>query len=454
MREREHILNDNLRILLFKFSTPAILGMLVSSLYNVVDSIFLGRGVGSIAIAALTIVLPVQILMMAIGFMIGVGSASIISRSLGEGNKEIAVNVAGNGILINLLINVLLMVPAFLFIDKILLFLGASEEVFPFTRDYLSIILWGFIFFSFSIFSNNIIRAEGRPRAAMYSVVIGAISNILLDPIFIFGFRMGVKGAALATILSQMIGAFYIVSYFVLGRSIFHLNLRMFKVRKKLVRDILAIGFPSFIMATIDSVIFLMFNKALVYYGSDLDVAVTGVAFRVIDFTLMPILGISQGFSTIVGFNYGAKLYKRVKKVLGEATLWTTLIASLGFVVMMFFPEFLLSIFSSSKEFVTRGVLPIRIMVVLLPTLGIQILGGNLFQAIGKPVPALVLTLSRQLVFLIPAIIILPIFFGLNGVWLSWPVSDFLASLITGVFVFKEISIFNRTLRVEYGEIE
>ncbi|MBC7333115.1 MAG: MATE family efflux transporter [Actinobacteria bacterium] len=454
MREREHILNDNLRILLFKFSTPAILGMLVSSLYNVVDSIFLGRGVGSIAIAALTIVLPVQILMMAIGFMIGVGSASIISRSLGEGNKEIAVNVAGNGILINLLINVLLMVPAFLFIDKILLFLGASEEVFPFTRDYLSIILWGFIFFSFSIFSNNIIRAEGRPRAAMYSVVIGAISNILLDPIFIFGFRMGVKGAALATILSQMIGAFYIVSYFVLGRSIFHLNLRMFMVRKKLVRDILAIGFPSFIMATIDSVIFLMFNKALVYYGSDLDVAVTGVAFRVIDFTLMPILGISQGFSTIVGFNYGAKLYKRVKKVLGEATLWTTLIASLGFVVMMFFPEFLLSIFSSSKEFVTRGVLPIRIMVVLLPTLGIQILGGNLFQAIGKPVPALVLTLSRQLVFLIPAIIILPIFFGLNGVWLSWPVSDFLASLITGVFVFKEISIFNRTLRVEYGEIE
>lgn len=454
MREREHILSENLRILLFKFSTPAIIGMLISSLYNVIDTIFLGRGIGSVAIAALTIVLPVQILMMAIGFMIGVGSASIISRSLGEGNKNIAVNVAGNGILINLFINVLLMIPAFLFIDEILLFLGASEQVLPSARDYLSIILWGFVFFSFSIFSNNIIRAEGRPRASMYSVVIGAVANIILDPVFIFGFKMGVKGAALATILSQIINAIYIIYYFMLGKSIFRFAHRMFRVQKELIKNILVIGFPSFLMATIDSVIFLIFNKALVYYGSDLDVAVAGVAFRVIDFTLMPILGISQGFSTIVGFNYGARLYKRVKKVLSEATVWTTLIASFGFIIMMFFPEILLSIFSSREEFVTRGVLPIRLMVMLLPTLGIQILGGNLFQAIGKPFPALILTLSRQLLFLIPAIFVLPLFFGLNGVWLSWPVSDFLTSLVTGVFVYKEINIFNRALRLEYGRIE
>ena len=447
--QRKHILNDNIRILLFRFSMPAITGMMISALYNIIDTLFVGRGVGPIAIAALTIVLPMQIIMMAIGFMIGVGSASIISRSLGKNRKDIAINTAGNAVLLNLFINIILMAAAFIFMDKLLIFFGASEDVLPYARDYMEIILFGFIFFSFGISSNNIIRAEGKPRAAMYPLIIGAVLNIILDPIFIFVFKMGIKGVAIATIISQAAASIYIICYFMSGKSIFHFSFSMFEIKKDLIKNILTIGFPSFLMATIDSVIFLIFNRAILYYGSDLYIAIAGIGIRIIDFIVMPIIGIGQGFSTIVGFNYGAKLYPRVKRVLGEALIWTTVIASVGFIIMIFFPGLLLSFFSSNSELVTSGILPIRIIVILLPLLGVLILGGNLFQAIGKPSPALIITLSRQLLFLIPAILILPLFFGINGVWLSWPVSDFLAFLVTGIFICNEVKIINRTQEAE-----
>lgn len=447
--QRHHILNDNIRTLLFKFSLPAIVGMVISALYNIVDTLFVGRGVGPIAIAALTIVLPIQIIMMAIGFMIGTGSASIISRSLGKKKKDTAINTAGNAILLNLAINIVLMVISFIFIDKFLIFLGASKEVLPYAKDYMGIILLGFIFLSFCISSNNIIRAEGRPRAAMYSMVIGAVLNIILDPIFIFVFKMGIKGVAIATIISQIASCVYIIFYFMSGESMFHFSPAMFKIKKDLIKNILLIGFPSFLMAVIDSVIFLIFNRAILYYGNDLYIAISGITIRIIDFTLMPIIGIAQGFSIIIGFNYGAKLYPRVKKVLKEAVAWTTAIASVGFIIIMFFPKPLLSLFSGGNEIIANSVLPMRLIAIFLPLLGFLIIGGSLFQAIGKPSPALILTLSRQLLFLIPSILILPLFFGLNGVWLSWPVSDFLAFLVTSILVYKEIKIINKTFEAK-----
>jgi len=446
---RHHILNDNIRTLLFKFSLPAIVGMVISSLYNIVDTLFVGRGVGPIAIAALTIVLPIQIIMMAIGFMIGSGSASIISRSLGKKKKDTAINTAGNAILLNLAINIVLMVISFIFIDKFLIFFGASKEVLPYAKDYMRIILLGFIFLSFSICSNNIIRAEGRPRAAMYSMVIGAVLNITLDPIFIFVFKMGTRGVAIATIISQIASCIYIIFYFMSRESIFHFSPAMFKIKKDLIKNILLIGFPSFLMAVIDSVIFLIFNRAILYYGNDLYMAISGITIRIIDFTLMPIIGIAQGFSTIIGFNYGAKLYLRVKSVLRKAVGWTTAIASVGFIMIMFFPKPLLSLFSGGNEIIANSVLPMRIIATFLPLLGFLTIGGSLFQAIGKPSPALIITLSRQLLFLIPSILILPLFFGLNGVWLSWPVSDFFAFLVTSIFVYKEIKIINKTLKAK-----
>jgi len=447
--QRHSILNDNIRTLLFKFSLPAIVGMVISSLYNIVDTLFVGRGVGPIAIAALTIVLPIQITMMAIGFMIGSGSASIISRYLGKKKKDTAINTAGNAILLNLAINIVLMVISFIFIDKFLIFLGASKEVLPYAKDYMRIILLGFIFLSFCISSNNIIRAEGRPRAAMYSMVIGAVLNIILDPIFIFVFKMGIRGVAIATIISQIASCVYIIFYFMSGESMFHFNSTMFKIKKDLIKNILLIGFPSFLMAFIDSVIFLIFNRAILHYGNDLYIAISGITIRIIDFTLMPIIGIAQGFSTIIGFNYGARLYSRVKRVLREAVVWTTAIASTGFIIIMFFPKPLLSLFSGGNELIANSVLPMRTIAIFLPLLGFLIIGGSLFQAIGKPSPALIITLSRQLLFLIPSILILPLFFSLNGVWLSWPVSDFLAFLVTSILVHKEIKIINKTFEAK-----
>ena len=445
--ERKHILNDNLRGLLFKFSYPAIIGMVAGALYNMVDTIFVGRAVGPLAIAGLTIVLPIQILMYAVGFMIGVGSASIISRSLGEGRKNIAVKTAGNAILINLIINLVLMVPAYIFIDKILAFLGASKEVIPYSLQYCRIILLGFVFFSFSIAAEMIIRAEGKPRAAMYPIIIGAVLNMILDPIFIFIFKMGVRGAAIATIISQFVSVVYILIYFFSGKSIYKFVFENFKIKFSTSIEILKIGFPSFLMATIDSVIFIVFNRAIMKYGSDIYIAIVGIGIRIIDLTIMPVIGITQGLSTIVSFNYGAKLYKRVKKVLGEAVIWTTVISSLAFILLMFFPRFLLRFFSSDPEFIKNGVLPLRIIIALFPALGFQIIGGSFFQAIGKAWPATIITVSRQVIFLIPAIIVLPLFFGLNGVWMSWPFSDFMDLIVTGIFILRELSIINKSIR-------
>lgn len=325
--QRDQILNNNLRTLLYKFSIPSIIGMVISALYNLIDTIFVGNGVGAIGIAALTIVFPIQIIMLAIGLMIGVGSASIISRGLGREDEKLAAKTVGNAIIVNIIINIFLMAIAFIFIDDILRFFGASADVMPYARDYLSIILFGFIFFSFSLAANHIIRAEGRPRAAIYPMVIGAVLNMILDPIFIFVFKMGIKGVALATIISQVVSVCYIAFYFYFGKSIFRPKKGMFKIDPGLIKNIFTIGFPSFLTAITDSVIFLIFNRAILYYGNDTYIAIAGITTRIIDLIVMPILGISYGFSTIVSFNYGAKLYIRVKKIFREAVIWTSLLA-------------------------------------------------------------------------------------------------------------------------------
>ena len=445
-KQREQILNGNLRSLLFKFSLPAITGMVVNALYNMVDTIFVGNGVGPLGIAALTIVFPIQFLMMAIGLMVGIGAASIISRSLGKGEKDMAVNTAGNAMIANMVISVFFMVFAFIFIDELLVFFGASPEVMPYAKDYMSVILLGFIFFSFAISSNNIIRSEGKPRAAMYPMLIGAITNIILDPIFIFVFRMGTRGAAIATIISQIASCTYIIIYLSSNKSIFKFNLRMFAVKFSLIKNILVIGFPTFLMQTIGSAVILIFNRVIIHYGSDLYIAIMGIGFRIITFIQMPIIGVSQGFATIVSFNYGAKNLARVKKILAEAILWTIAIAGPGFLVIMFFPEYLLRLFTSDTDLIIMGMNPIRIVVLFIPIVGLQILGGSFFQAIGRTVPALLITISRQLLLLIPALLILPTFLGLMGVWLAVPVSDFISIIITSTFILKEVRTFNRKL--------
>lgn len=444
MEEREVILNGNLRKLLFRFSLPATIGLVVSALYNVVDTLYVGHGVGPLAIAGLAIVLPFQILMFAVGMMIGVGSGSIISRSLGRDDKHKAILTTGNGIILNFIISLIVMIPCYLLMDKILIFFGATQNIISYSRDYMGIIIFGFLFQSLDITGNNIIRAEGKPRASMYVLILGAVLNIILDPVFIFVFKMGVRGAAIATVLSQIFSTLYIFLYFIYGKSIFKINLKMFKPDSFIIREILKIGFPSFLMSIVDSMIFILFNRAIIRYGSDLYIAIMGIAIRVWDITIMPIIGISQGFSTITGFNYGAGKFERVKLILREALIWTTVISALSFIIVFGFPNLLLKIFTSDMNLISLGITPLRITTVFFITLGIQFIGGTLFQAIGKAVPALILNISRQIIFLIPAIIILPLFFKLNGIWFSLPFSDFLSTLMTSLFIIYELKIIKK----------
>jgi len=319
--ERQHILNDNLRPLLFKFSYPPIIALVFGALYNMVDTIFVGRAVGPKGIAALTIVLPIMIIMWAIGFMIGAGSGSIISRNLGAGQKDIAVKAAANAILLNIGLSVLFMVPCYIFLERLLRFFGASSEVLPLAKEYASVILGGFVLYSFDAFARVVIRAEGKPKASMYPVLVGAILNMILDPVFVFWLGMGVRGAAIATVISQAVTVIFIILYFRFGNSIFRFRIADFKIDLKIIWDTIRIGTPSFIMATIDSFVILLFNRAIMRYGSDTYIAIVGIGIRLINLTLMPIIGLTQGFSTIVSFNYGAKLYGRVKKILTETIL-------------------------------------------------------------------------------------------------------------------------------------
>lgn len=447
--ERKEILNKNLRPLLFKFSYPPIIALVFGALYNMVDTIFVGQKVGALGIAGLTIVLPIMIIMWAIGFMVGAGSGSIISRSLGAGNRKYAVKAGANAILLNIILSMTAMTLCYVWLEKMLRLFGASSDVLPYAKDYASIVLIGFLLYSFDAFARVVIRAEGKPRASMYPTVLGAVLNIILDYVFVFILNQGVRGAAIATIISQFAAVIAILLYFRFGKSIFRLRFSDFKIDFKIMWDILRIGTPSFLMATIDSFIILLFNRAIVKYGSDEYIAIVGMGLRLIDLTLMPVIGLTQGFSTIVGFNYGAKSYVRVKKILAETTLWNTVFSVIVFLVLMIFPRQLLGVFSSDLHFIELGVTPLRILVIFFPFLGLQFVGGSFFQAIGKALPATIITISRQVVFLIPAILVFPLFWGLKGIWMSWPFSDFMDIIVCAVFLIYELKIINRAMKDE-----
>jgi putative MATE family efflux protein len=446
-KEREKILNDNLRPLLFRFSYPPVIALVFGALYNMVDTIFVGQNVGPMAIAGLTIVLPIMIIMWAIGFMIGTGSGSIISRSLGAGSKETAVKAGANAIILNTFLSLFAMIPCYIFLDKLLRFFGASSEVLPYARDYANIILIGFVLYSFDAFARVAIRAEGKSRASMYPTIAGAVLNIFLDYLFVFVFGWGVKGAAIATVISQVVAVIFIIVYFWRGGSIFRFKFSYFRPDFKTMWHIVKIGAPSFLMATIDSFIILIFNRAILKYGSDTYIAIVGIGIRIIDLTIMPAIGLTQGFSTIVGFNFGAKLYTRVKKILMETILWNTIFSVAVFLTLMIFPEQLLGIFSKNPEFIRLGVTPLRILVMFFPFLGFQFVGGSFFQSIGKALPATIITISRQVIFLIPAILIFPRIWGLKGVWFTWPFSDFMDVVVCAIFIFAEVKIINKMIR-------
>lgn len=432
--------------LLLKFSVPAIVGMLVNALYNIVDRIFIGKSVGDIGIGAIFIGSPVALILMAFSMLIGIGGNALSSIRLGQDRPEDAEKILGNAVILLFLIALALSGLGLVFIEPMLKAFGASENILPYSIAYMRIILIGAPFQALGFGMNNFIRGEGNPNVAMGTMLIGAVLNIILDYVFIFIFNMGMEGAALATIIAQAVSAVWVLSYFMgIGKRTSMLKIRKENLRLKMdiVKEILSIGFAPFSMQLAASMVTAILNNSLAAYGGDVAISSMGVIHSITMLILMPVFGINQGAQPIIGFNYGAEKYDRVRETLGKAVIAATSIVTLGFLLVQFMPDRLFGMFldqgANLDEILGVGVRGLRINQALLPIIGFQIVSSNYFQATGKPKKAALLGLSRQVLVLIPALLILPRFFGLTGVWAATPVSDLVASMLTGIFLIRDL---------------
>ncbi len=444
---RGHMLEkEKIGRLMMKLAVPATVSMLVNALYNLVDTIFIGRGIGYLAIGGLTIVFPVQTLIMAASLMIGVGGSSVISRSLGAKDFERAQRVAGNSFVAISALGVFVCVLGLIFINPLLRIFGATAELFPYAKEYLQVILVGSLYFPFVISSNNIIRAEGKARVAMVSMLIGAVGNVILDYIFIFPFQMGVFGAALATILSQLASAIFVFLYFKRGHSTLQVQLRHLKPEREILREITTVGFASFARNSAGSLIIIIVNNLLGVYGGNMAISIYGIIQRFTKVLFLPLFGIVQGMQPIVGYNYGAKNLSRVKRTVRLSIISSMLFAVTSSGLAQLFPDQLIRLFSTEAVLIKEGVYALRLVILMVPIVAVQIVGAAFFQAIGKVIPAIILTLSREILLFIPFVLILPRFFGLFGIWVSFPVADFFAALITTILLIREMRMMEREL--------
>ena len=452
MNKNQSILSDdNVGRLLVKLSTPAMIGMIVMSMYNVVDTIFVGRGVGTLGIAGVAVVFPIQMIVGAIGQLFGIGGASLLSRSLGEGNIARADKTLNNVFNMVIIVGVTIAVIGYAQMSNLLALFGATDEIMPYARDYMVFIIGGLAFQSLSMALNNIVRAEGHAKVAMYSMVIPAVTNIILDAVFIFGFDMGISGAALATLISYIIGSVVLISFFFTGKSVLTVYFKL-DFDRKILYEIFTIGVSSFIRQTAMSLLVIIINNKLALYGGNIAIAVYGVVMKLVMLIFTPILGIAQGLQPIVGFNYGAGNMAKMKKSLKLAVIYATVLALAGTLVIMIFPSVFIRLFSDDPELIEQTKTALRFLLITFPTVGFQIVGTTLFQATGKASQTLLLSMSRQILFLIPLMLFLPDYFALTGVWVSFPIADSLAALLTLYMVLKYKKLYNETaIKVQDG---
>ena len=430
---------DGILKLLVEFSVPAIVGMLVSSLYNIIDRIFIGNSAGPLGLAGITVGFPIMLIQMAFSGMIGLGATSLISIRLGQKKKEEAELIIGNSVVLLAVISILITTAGLFFLDPILKVFGASSEVLPYARDYMGIILGGSVFGAFGMGMSNFIRAEGKPTVAMAAVLISAVLNAALAPLFIFVFKWGMRGAAIATVASQAVSAVWVVSHFAMGRSALRIRTENFRLRFDIISGVCSIGVAPFVMQVAQCALFAIMNISLRKYGGDVAISGMGVVNSLSTLIILPVIGINQGAQPIIGYNYGGRNYGRVKSVLTYAALAATGVSSLGFAVTRLFPVQLVSLFSKDKELVAFGSHALILFFMLLPIIGFQIVGSGYFQAVGKPRQSMILSLSRQVLIFIPAMLVLPRFFGLDGLLAAGPLSDFTSSVITGLWLFLEL---------------
>ncbi|NLO90018.1 MAG: MATE family efflux transporter [Clostridia bacterium] len=428
--------------LLWKFSWPSILAMLCNSLYNIVDRAFVGRGVGPLAIAATTVAFPIMILFMGISLLIGVGATALISIRLGEQKKEEAELVAANAITLLVLLPLILSIIYLMFAEPILKFFGASAEVMPYAYDFTTIVILGSVLGSVGMGVNNFIRAEGNPIRAMSTQVLGAIINIILNYFFIFKLGIGIKGSALATVLGQLFATIWVMSYYLTGRSLVKLKLKNFLPKLPIVLKIMSIGFAPFSMQLASCIQQLILNRAVLKYSGDLGLSTVGIIMSIGTLMFMPILGISQGAQPIIGYNYGARQFKRVKETLKKAIFASSIIAVAAFTAIHLWPQQIAGIFTKDNFTLTKMTADaLQVFFGMTFVIGFQIVCSQYFQAVGKALQAALLSLSRQFLLFIPLLLILPRFWGIKGVWRTAPIADAISVLLTAVFIIRELSL-------------
>ena len=431
---------DKVSKLLIRFSIPAIVGMLVNALYNVVDRIYIGHGVGYLGIGATTIAFPIMLIMMAFSMLIGLGANSLVAIRLGQNRKEEAQGIFGNALVLLILTSLVLSTTGLIFLKPFLKLLGTSEEILPYALDYLGIILIGGVFQSVGMGMNNFIRSEGNPKIAMYTMLAGAVTNTVLDPIFIFVFDWGMKGAALATIISQAASAAGVLLYFLRGKSLLRITIKNLRLKLSYIVKIISLGAAPFAMQIAASILNFIMNANLGAYGGDIAISGMGIVNGIVTLIIMPIFGINQGVQPIIGYNYGAKKYDRVKEAYKLAVVFATVIVVIGWTATRLFPAQMVYLFNKKDtELIDFGIFAIKRFLIFFPIVGFQIVSSNYFQAIGKPRHSALLGLSRQVLILIPALIILPKFFGLEGVLAAGPLADLVSSIITGIFIIIEM---------------
>lgn len=430
--------------LILKMGIPAAIGMLVNALYNVVDTIFVGHGVGPLAIAALSIVFPLQMIVSAVAQALGIGAASIVSRRLGEKRPADAAAAMGTAYTAVMLVTALLVAIVLLFTRQILAFFGASETIMPYALGYTRIVASGFFFFSMSMCASNLVRSEGNAKASMVGMLIGAGLNTILDPIFIFGLHMGVEGAAIATVISQIVSCVYLFSLYFRKKSHVPFTAANLRIVPAILGEAVLLGTPAFIQSAGMSILALIINNSLGYYGGDLAITTYGMNQKILSIVIMPILGIVQGFQPIAGYNYGAKHYGRVKQSLKTATFTALAVSLVGYAFMMLAPRLAIGMFTSDETLLASSARVLRIMVLFIPFAAVQITGSTYFQAVGKGTQSLLLGLSRQFILLIPIVVVLPMFIGVDGVWMAFPIADSVSTALTVTLLSREIRRLDR----------
>ncbi len=421
--------------LLMKYAGPAIIAMTASSLYNMIDSIFIGHGVGPLAISGLAVTFPLMNLSAAFGSLVGVGASTIMSVLLGQKNYEVANKVLGNVVVLNMIIGLVFMSAALTFLDPILYFFGASENTIGYAREYMQVILYGNVVTHLYLGLNNLLRASGNPKMAMLLTIMTVILNAVLAPIFIFWIGMGIRGAALATVIAQLAALVIIIRYFSNQDRLLHFRKGIFRMDVRIARDSLSIGLAPFLMNSAACLVTLFINQQLKSYSGDLAIGAYGIVNRISFLFIMINMGLNQGMQPIAGYNYGARKYSRVKEVYGKTVKYATVVALSGFIVSIAVPHAAVSVFTSDDELIELAAKGLVLINLMLPLVGFQMVTSNLFQCLGMINKSIILSMSRQLLFLLPLLYIMPMFLGAKGVWISFPIADFLASLVTFIML-------------------